>query len=309
MENEIIDLLKAKNLSENSINLYLKNLKRLSGSKDIKNLNFLNNKEEIMNKLDNYKDTTKRNYLISIVSVLKCLKDKQKKYNKLYKLYTEEMMTADNTIKESVKNGDKTPNQKINWINWDDVIKTYNNIDISFINKKNINEGQYNKLLDYVVLSLYVLLPPRRNEYKDMYIVKKFSNDLDKNKNYFIIDDKEFLFNNYKTKNKFGVQQIKIDDDLFNVLMAFIKHHPLIKGKINKNLNVPLLVDFEGKHLNKINSITKILNRIFNKNIGASMLRHSYLSSKYADIKEEQKEDAELMAHSVNEQNKTYIKN
>jgi hypothetical protein len=37
------------------------------------------------------------------------------------------------------------------------------------------------------------------------------------------------------------------------------------------------------------------------------MLRHSYLSSKYGDIIEEQQKDAEAMGHSVSEQ-RDYVK-
>ena len=311
MESEIIDALKKKNLSDSSISLYIKNIKRLSGLKEIKNLNFLNDKESILNKLNSYKDTTKRNYFIAIVSILASLKTINKKYNKLYKIYTEEMMKVDGLVKEEIKNGEKTITQKDNWIEWKDVIDKFNELknEVSeFTNKKVISEGQYNKLLDYLILSLYVLLPPRRNEYKDMYIVKNYSESLPKTDNYYLTDSNEFIFNNYKTSKKYGVQQIKAPTELKDVINIFMKFHPLIKGKkIAKTSNIPLLVDFDGYHLNKINSITKILNRVFGKNIGASMLRHSYLSSKYGDIKEEQKEDAELMGHTVKQQEE-YIK-
>jgi hypothetical protein len=33
--------------------------------------------------------------------------------------------------------------------------------------------------------------------------------------------------------------------------------------------------------------------------LGSSLLRHSYLSHKYADVAEEKKKDADLMMHSV----------
>ena len=43
------------------------------------------------------------------------------------------------------------------------------------------------------------------------------------------------------------------------------------------------------------------------KSVSTSMLRHIYLTSKYGKVKEEMKKDAELLAHSV-EQQKSYIK-
>jgi hypothetical protein len=49
------------------------------------------------------------------------------------------------------------------------------------------------------------------------------------------------------------------------------------------------------------------LNKAFGKKIGASALRHIYLSDKYGDSVEEKKKDAAAMAHSLSEQNE-YIK-
>ena len=39
--------------------------------------------------------------------------------------------------------------------------------------------------------------------------------------------------------------------------------------------------------------------RKFNKRLGSSLLRHSYLSHKYADVAEEKAKDADMMGHSV----------
>jgi integrase len=58
----------------------------------------------------------------------------------------------------------------------------------------------------------------------------------------------------------------------------------------------------DGKALTAVNAITRILNKIFGKKLGSSMLRHIFLSDKY-DIKE-MEEDAEAMGHSVAEQRK-----
>jgi hypothetical protein len=60
--------------------------------------------------------------------------------------------------------------------------------------------------------------------------------------------------------------------------------------------------------LDKINSITRILNKVIGKGVGSSMLRHSYLSNKYGDKLKEQADDAKAMSHSLGQQ-KDYIKN
>ena len=54
------------------------------------------------------------------------------------------------------------------------------------------------------------------------------------------------------------------------------------------------------------NGISKALARI-GKRLGSSLLRHSYLSHKYADLTAEKQKDADLMMHSVGMQD-GYIK-
>ena len=44
------------------------------------------------------------------------------------------------------------------------------------------------------------------------------------------------------------------------------------------------------------------------RSLGSSLLRHSYLSHKYADVNEEKQADADLMGHSQAMQD-GYIKN
>ena len=310
-ENDLIDKLKAKGITESSINLYVKNLKRLNDDLPLKNLNFLIRVEDIEKKLDKYKMNTKRNYLISIVSALSVLKD-EKKYTKLYKLWTDKMMAIVDDIKK-IPSDEKSKQQKDNWISWDDVKEVYKNLEEEvdkFISNKQINDAQYNKLLDYMILSLYVLQPPRRNaDYQKMNIVKSFSNSLPKEDNYLVYDNDEFYFNNYKTKGTYNQQVIKFNDDLKKVIIKYLKFHPIIKGRtLAKTSTFNFLVYNDGKPLDKVNSITNILNKVFGKKIGASMLRNIYLTNKYADVKEEKAKDAEMMGNSTNEQDRTYIK-
>ena len=75
---------------------------------------------------------------------------------------------------------------------------------------------------------------------------------------------------------------------------------------MSRNTQFRLLVNNDGSPLPSVNSITRLLNRAFGKNIGSSMLRHIYLTSKYKDVNKEMAKDANAMAHSSAEQ-KNYI--
>jgi hypothetical protein len=106
--NELKNNLVEKKLTESSINLYLRNLKKLNNNEDFKNFNFLKKPDEILNKLENLKDNTKRQYLISVVSVLNTYGEKYKslrdKYYKLLKTLTSEINKTPTTEKSETQN-------------------------------------------------------------------------------------------------------------------------------------------------------------------------------------------------------------
>lgn len=306
-KDHLIKKMKEKDLAETSINFYLRNLKKLNDDKPIENLNFLSNKKKVMKFILSKKPNTQRNYYISLVSTLRT--DPTKKT--LQKFYQGHMDSMNKTLKEKESSNEKTETQKNNWIPHEEIQNIYNDLEKhvnEFKDKINLSESEYKVLLKYVVLSLYILIPPRRNkDYKDAYIIKGIKEkDLDNKENYIDITNKKFIFNNFKTAKTEGQQKIDIPDNLLNVLNIYVKHHPLLEEN-EKTFDVPFLVNYKGIPLDSVNAITVILNKIFPKKIGSSMLRHMYLSNKYGDILKEQQKDAKMMAHSTTMQ-KDYIK-
>jgi integrase len=300
MEAEIASKLQQKGLSDSSIKLYLKALKNLNDKKEIKNFRFLTKPEAIIDKLKDYKPTTQRNAIIGVVSILKALD------NPLYNKYYDIMINMTKRINEASKTNEKTETQKENWMKWDEVVKVFDKMLDEVKPSRTITEQEYNHLLSTVVLGLYTLLPPRRNkDYTEMYITNaKDASKGDTNRNYLDMKKQQFIFNVYKTAKKDGQLIIAIPAQLQSLLKLYIKYHPL-KAQM-KNSEVPFLVGFDGKKIPE-NGITRILNKIFKKKVGSSMLRHIYLSSKYGDVLESQKSDSKLMSHNMATQ-KDYIK-
>ena len=302
------NLAEKKEISENSINAYIKCLEKLNGDPNFKNLDFLKDEKKIKEIIEKYKPNTQRNFYIAICSVLSLYH----KYRKEYKNYFAILKESNKTLKEIESKNEKSESQKKNWVEWPDVEKKHEELKNKvekFVEKKNLNHQEYNTLLDYMILSLYVLQPPRRNADFNMIVSKNIKdNNTD---NYLNLDLDEFIFNAFKTKRKEGPQTLDINDDLKDVIMMYLKHHPLIEPKQLKNkkgvINVPFLVQKDGTKISPVNGITYALNKIFDKRVGSSMLRHSYLSYKYGDIKKDQETDAKAMAHST-EMQKDYIK-
>lgn len=297
---DLINKLKGENLTDSSISLYVRNLKKLNNNEDIKNLKFLENINDINEIIKTKKDNTQRAYYISIVAALRTVKQNKKYlslYNKYYKLMKDKALEINKKPTEEM-----TPEMKENWVSWEKVKELWEELKLEvdkMKNDKSVNEFKYNKLLKFVILSLYVLSDgPRRNEFQFMKILN--NDNKDEEYNFIDMKNKEFIFKKYKTVKKYGEQILKINDELFDILKLYLKFKP-------NNTDNYLLVYFNGKPLNAINGITRILNSI-QKNMGSSMLRHSYITKKYGKIEEEQKQTSQNMAHSVDMQ-RGYIKN
>lgn len=305
--------LKQNNLTDSTIDLYIKNLLRINNGENFKNLNFLLDDEKILKMLEVFKKNTRKSYLISIVSCLNSIKDTNKKLKKTYDKYYSHMKNLSDEIKK-LPTDELNETQKKGFISYDELMKKYDELSDDITDniapKDKLSKDEYNKLLTYVILSLYLLQdgPRRSKDYNEMWILFNGYDEMehnDKNKNYFDAKHKLFIFNNYKTQKVYGQQIIVCDNRLFKVLLIYFGFHPLLKIK-NSTDDIPLLVSYKGDKLNKTNGITQVLNK-FQDNLGSSMIRHIFITNKFDNVEKEKEKVALNMAHSVQTQ-KNYIK-
>jgi len=274
-------------LKDSSKKLYLSQLMKLNEGKEPSSYKFLQDTEAIEAKLEKYSTNSKRTFYIAIVSFLP-------EKNKIRKFYYDRMMDINKASRENTEKSDK---QKQNWMSQEEVKEVWSKLRDEaepLLMKKKISEAQTKLLQSYVILSLYVMQPPRRSlDYSQMVVVPKYDENLDKAFNYLSIKDKTFYFNNYKTAGTYQTQSVPISEDLFQLLKKYRKSGLLLQNGIKK-LTSP--------------QITVILNKIFGKKISVSMLRNIFFSSKYSDQSKELAEDAKATATSVSNALNTYIK-
>ena len=315
----IRQLTEEKKLAESTASAYVKALYMLNGKMPFKALTFLKKTDEIEKKVSEYADNTQKALYSTITSVLGLFKDKPT-YKKVYTHYHDKMMGKAKEMRETdAEKSDKTEKEETNWIDWEEVQKVVHSLKDEigkFANAKHITPEQFHRLLDFMVLSLYTDIQPRRNkDYLNMYVVvdskKTPATSLPTDKNYLVVSGKpsnpnpiEFVFNAYKTAKKYGQQRIPIPNTaeapLGDAITTYLRQHPLVRGNKSKTTEYKFLVLPDGSPINAVNAITRILNRVFGKKIGSSMLRHIFLSSKY-DVKE-MEADATAMGHSLTEQ-------
>ena len=118
---------------------------------------------------------------------------------------------------------EKTENEKDNWMKWDDILKVHRKLKDTFelgLKQKEMNENIYNNMNAYVLLSFFVLFPPRRGL---DYAILKYRN-YDKEKDNFIDLKKQTItFNEFKTQSNYGSQTFKLPKELIQIVKKYIK--------------------------------------------------------------------------------------
>ena len=302
------ELQEKRGIADQTASQYIRSLYSLNNNRPFTNLAWLKNKESVGQRLSEFAESTQKTLLSVIVSALSTVKDKST-YKRIYAHYYNEMMT-----KSKESNGkdtsEKSDKQEKNWLEWDVVKAHVDRLhDESKDLPKDLTPRQWDTLLSYMVLSLFTEFDPRRNQdYQLMYVVKSPKQATDKEKNYLTLSEpRQFIFHKYKTSKTHGTQTFPVPKSLDAPIALYLSRHPALHGKpvTAKTPAFPLLTHEDGSPLTAVNAITRILNRIFGKRVGSTMLRHIYLSAKY-DVAE-MNDTAEKMGHTGAVQ-RTYLK-
>lgn len=288
---------------------YTQRLRKLNDGKDIDNYAFLYDVNVVMDKIKDLKPTTQRNYIIAIVSALRdvpVMKSAYETYSKLLDEYNASLKT----------NNTKSVTQKANWASQAEIEQVYKNlldksVELLCSKKKNITELDWDRILEVIVLALYVLQPPRRIlDYNSCIIVKKMPKILDTSINYYDISSDTFYFSNYKTAGTYKTQIIKAPEKLATLLECYVKVHP---KKFSRDVSgLQLLCKFDGSPFDGGYSITRILNRIFKRELGkrisVNLLRNIFLTDKFGPKISELGQTATAMGTSNSTVENNYIK-
>lgn len=303
-------LVSEKGTAPSTATQYIQTLYALHDKKPFRSLAFLRDTDGISTALQTKAPSSQKTIVATILSVLDIYKNTSS-YKKTHQFY-DSLYADKKTAFLKTKDGTKTEKQEENWMDWLMVLQKKMELrkEVMAFKDKQLTLSQYDQMLSFVLLSLYTDIPPRRNQdFLSMSVV--LQEPTDTTKNYYVIDNQTFVFNRYKTSKTYGKQVVPVPDTpespLQSTLAFYLKHHPLHKGRMTKKTEFPLLVKQDGSSLNATNGITRLLNRIFGKQAGSSMLRHSFLTEKYGSMKNDLESDAEQMGHSPAMAMDTYV--
>lgn len=282
---------KRNKLSESSLTTYssiLRNLyKKVFNDEQIKLTNFNKTKQII----EYIKDVpfNKRKSILSSLVVLTDLDE----YRKL-------MLEDINKYNSFIKTQEKTETQENNWIEKEQIEDVFIRLEKDakqLYKKQQLSMNDLQNIQDYIIVALLsgLFIPPRRLlDYTEFR-----TKNIDKDKNNYY-NRGSIYFNHYKTAKHYGEQSIKIPKELQAILTKWIKINP----------NEYLLFDTNNNKLNSV-KLNQRLNKIFNGKISVNNLRHSYLTEKFGDTIEKNKQIAKTMEKmgSSSSQLQGYVKN
>ena len=212
---------------------------------------------------------------------------------------------------------EKTPKQEANWVEFGvyrSMVDGLREEVAGVLKEKEWSVQTRRKYQEYLLPLIFTVLP-LRNEFVMTVVSKSAFNRLtpaEKEKgNYFVAPQKGPMFlviNQYKTSKRYGEKIIELEDpELVASLKVWLKHRPADTTSLFFEPVGMVEPATSG-------SITKVMTAVSKrelggKSIGSSLLRHIFLSAKYADTLKEMEADAEVMGHSVETAQKIYVKN
>lgn len=277
-------------LAKNTINTYMASIRKIQqicdcDAESIEGL--IKNRKKIIDSLGEVQTPMVRKSKISVIIAI--LDDKHNEHSEelaeALKEYRKAMTEDANKVNKREISQELSEKQKDNLISQEEVIKVYNDLKAEatpLLKKQILNRSQFETLQKYVLLSMYVLIAPRRSMDYASFKIRNFDETADSTDNYMVNYSKNkkkgnasFVFNTYKNSKRLGRQTV---DNVPKPLEKLIDTWKLF------NKSDYLLVNSQGNPISQ-SRIAVLLNDIFGgKNISTSMLRHIYLSDKFKDV-------------------------
>ena len=257
---------KRPHLHEKSVKTYASVLKSIMNELDLTSIKDFNKPKKILDYLGEM-PPNKRKTRLSALFVLT--------ENNKYKI---KMLDDINEYNNDVKKQEKTETESDNWISKEEIMSLYEKMKkdaYSLMRKKDLKMKDLQEIQNFIMLALFVLIPPRRAlDYVEMKI-----KNVDKSTDNYIQGNKLY-FNTYKTSKSKGQQIIDIPKELKTILSKWVKLNPTDH----------LLFDAKNNKLSSV-KVNQRFNKIMGKpNFSVNMFRKIFLTSKYGDTIKEMKE-------------------
>ena len=320
MNNQIESSLRnIRKLRESSIKTYRSTFGKIAKQFDVEFLSqewLKQNADKVLNWVATQKHGSKVAIYSSLLVLLSPSKKKQatEGFVELYEKINVLLKKENNAYQDIKANQQKTQVESDNWINFNQIKKFHNKWQkITLANVK--LKGVTYEFQRFLILSLYIALPPRRLDYAGVEIVTeleyfKLPIQTKRKNNFLVISGgkrKRYYFSWGGDASKSAFKEEALIVNTPANLTRFIKLW-LSYNKTQFFLITPKMIPMSKNQLSK--TITGIFVEHFNKRISCSMLRKIFLSHLYKDnVKYKMSiQISKLMNHTVSTQMINYVK-
>jgi hypothetical protein len=291
MESIIQKIKDSRKITESTLQLYSRNIKRLIKEAKSDDIDIFTS-DETFAKLMCQSNNTLANYIATSLVVLGI--DKTKNKNRI-----EELNNRLKDVNKSIKNGTMKKDTEI--IKWTTIVELADNYRAKFFKTKQNKQEASESLL----LNFYTLYPPQRSEvFSALKVVISKSEPTDTEYNYLWQKNKTsfyIILNKYKTVSKHGkiLEQIT-DKTLIKMIQKFITDfNPVYLFENNKGTLKPP----------DISRILCKLTKPIGDCLSSSNFRHIYLTERYGTMMTDLKNDTQMMGNTPSVAMSNYISN
>lgn len=213
--------------------------------------------------------------------------DLKEKYKHIYDKWIDEVQIFKDQIDKKYEKNRPTTRQEQSYVDYDTVVKTIDKL----------IPGSQERLL----LAMYTLIPPVRNDYHLLKIYKRNPN-YDKG-NYIVLNKSNSLIilNEFKTDKTYDKIKIKVPKRLHREIELSFQNNSRDFLFVSTTNNTPY------KSANTFNKwCNRTLEKIFNKPLTLTDLRHIFISRRDLKLEEQSGEDrkkiSQIMGHSLEQQ-------
>jgi len=303
---EEIKKYKGDKIKDSTLKVYGHKLKKLKSLFDTDSFDFMNQPQDVFDKIKHLNYQTQKNYINAIIVYLQAINGDQQ----IIETYAKKRDEYGNQYNKSQESGVISDSQKDNFVTSEEVAKMISLMkkDIDSLSKESSEmSADANELEQaYMMVNLYHRFPIR-NDVAGMKSIRAidYKKIKDNSINYLVIgrSKMEIVLNDYKTNKTYGQNVIEVEDlQLKKLLRKYVKEKGygiMFKGRDGKpwtrNRISQILIKYSQKYLNK--------------NVGSILLAKAYLSSKYdSNNYKDMVKDAKVRGHSVGVQQTIYNK-
>lgn len=214
----------------------------------------------------------------------------------------EQMLEDARSVNEAYKSQKVTAKEAEHWMSWEDIQNRHAELETEcdpLWRKKSLTPTDILSLTRYVLLSCYVLFPPRRSQ---DWGLMRLGGEIDKDEdNYVDLKKRTVTFNKFKTFATYGKQVFPLRDPLLGILRRWskvIQAGPMLRT----TAGTPMTANSVGKHLNAI---------FAPKRVSVDLIRHAFLTHFYGGqmpAYSDMEMLSKMMGHSVNTALSQYVK-